>query len=114
VRGQAAINSEVVTRLSRGDNVTVLEEITLKKPKPDEPGKWARIAFPTNAHVWVHSKFVDAANKTVLPAKLNARSGPGENYSVVGRLHGGETVKELSVKNEWLEIEPPANAYAFI
>ena len=114
VRGRAAINSEVVTHLSKGDNVTVLEEITLKKPKLDEPAKWARIAFPTKAHVWVHGSFVDATNKTVLPAKLNLRSGPGENYSVVGLLQRGETVKEVSVKNEWLEIEAPANAYAFV
>src|SRR6266478_1196380 len=46
VRGQAAINSEVVVRLKRGDRVNVLEEVTLKKPKADEPSKWARIALP--------------------------------------------------------------------
>ncbi len=114
VRGRAAINSEVVAHLSKGDNVTVLEEITLAKPKLDEPAQWARIAFPTNVHVWVHSLFVDATNKTVVPAKLNLRSGPGENYSVIGLLQRGETVKEVGVKNEWLEIEAPANAYAFV
>ncbi|MBI3849240.1 MAG: SH3 domain-containing protein [Verrucomicrobia bacterium] len=114
VRGRAAINSEVVTHLNLGDNVTVLEEITLKKPKQDEPARWARIAFPTSAHVWVHGSFVDATNKTVLPAKLNVRSGPGENYSVVGLLQRGETVKQAGAKNEWLEIDAPTNAYAFV
>jgi hypothetical protein len=39
VRGQAAINSEIVTHLKRGDLVTVLEEVTLKKPRTDELGE---------------------------------------------------------------------------
>src|ERR1043165_4279249 len=43
VRGQADINSEVVIRLKKGDQVSILEEITLKKTKVDEPDKWARI-----------------------------------------------------------------------
>jgi uncharacterized protein YgiM (DUF1202 family) len=114
VRGQAAINSEVIIRLNRGDSVTVLEEITLKKPKLDEPANWARIAFPTNAHVWVHGSFVDATSKAVLPAKLNVRTGPGENYSVVGQLQRGETITEISAKDQWLEIQAPTNAHAFI
>src|SRR5262245_8715697 len=84
VRGQAAINSDVITRLKKGDVVTVLEEVTLKKPKTDEPAKWARIALPTNSAVWAHSSFIDPANKTVVPKRLNLRSGPGENYSIVG------------------------------
>src|SRR5262245_55893043 len=84
VSGKAAISSEVITRLKKGDTVTVLEEVTLKKPKTDEPAKWARIALPTNSAVWVHNSFLDPANKTVVPKRLNLRSGPGENYSVVG------------------------------
>jgi uncharacterized protein YgiM (DUF1202 family) len=114
VRGQAGINSEVVARLNRGDNVTVLEEITLKKPKLDEPANWARIAFPTNAPVYVHGSFVDPTSKTVLPAKLNVRTGPGENYSVVGQLQRGEAITAISVKAQWLQIQPPTNAFAFI
>src|SRR5687768_11700294 len=49
VRGKAAINSEIVARLTRGERVNVLEEVTLKKPKQDEPAKWAKISLPTNA-----------------------------------------------------------------
>src|SRR4029434_8154330 len=64
VRGKAAISSEVVTRLKKGDTVTVLEEVTLKKPKADEPAKWARIALPTNSAVWVHTSFIEPATKT--------------------------------------------------
>jgi uncharacterized protein YgiM (DUF1202 family) len=50
----------------------------------------------------------------VKPSKLNIRGGPGENYSVIGLLHKGDTVKDISTKGDWTEIEPPAGAYAFV
>jgi uncharacterized protein YgiM (DUF1202 family) len=58
--------------------------------------------------------FIDATNKTVLPNKLNVRAGPGENYSVVGSLVKGDSVKEIITRGDWMEIEPPPNACAFI
>ena len=89
VRGQAAINSEVVARLQKNQPITLLEEITLKKPKQDEPARWYRIALPPDVGVWVQSSYVDADSKKVKPRRLNIRSGPGENYSVLGRLEQG-------------------------
>jgi uncharacterized protein YgiM (DUF1202 family) len=114
VRGQAAINSDVVAHLKRGDHVTVLEEVTLKRPKTDEPAKWARIALPTNTTVWVNASFIDAANKTVVPKKLKLRSGPGENYSVLGIIQKGSAVNAIESKGDWMRIEPPAEASAFV
>jgi len=114
VRGQASINSEVVTHLKKGDAITVLEEVTLKSPKQDEPARWYRIAVPTNVSVWVHSSFVDSSSGTVKANRLNLRGGPGENYSVVGRLDKGAAVKVIDTKGSWMKIEPPTNAYAFV
>ena len=114
VRGQAKLNSEVVTRLSKGQNVTVIEEIIHNNSGPEEPSAWARIALPTDVHVWINTGYIDAANKTVKPKKLNVRGGPGENFSVLGRLERGETVHQVSTKGEWTEIEAPTNAYAFV
>jgi uncharacterized protein YgiM (DUF1202 family) len=114
VRGQASLKGEVIAHLHRGDAVTVLEQINLQKHKVDEPAQWAKIAFPTNAHVWVSAKYIDAANKTVLPKKLSLRAGPGENFSVVGLIEHGATVSEISNKGSWMEIEPTTNAYAFV
>jgi uncharacterized protein YgiM (DUF1202 family) len=114
VRGQASFKGEVITRLSQGSPVTVLEQINLQKHKPGEPAQWAKIAFPTNANVWVNAKYIDADTKTVKPKKLNLRAGPGENYSVVGLIERGATVSEISNKGNWMEIEPLTNAYAFV
>src|SRR5882724_8159941 len=113
VRGQAKLKSEVVTRINKGQAVNVLEEVVLKDSGPEEPSAWAKILLPPGAHVWVNTSFIDA-NKTVRPKKLNIRSGPGENYSVLGTLNHGDAVKEMGSKAEWTEVEPPSGAYAFV
>src|SRR5580765_3811150 len=114
VRGQPKLNSEVVTRLSKDQKVTVIAEITRNHSGPDEPSAWAKIALPSDAHVWVNGGFIDPSNKTVKSKKLNVRGGPGENFSVLGRLERGEAVSQVSVKGDWIEIEAPTNSYAFV
>jgi uncharacterized protein YgiM (DUF1202 family) len=114
VRGKAGIKGEVLTRMTNGEPVTVIEEITLKHSGPEEPSAWAKIVLPEKAHAWVNTAYIDATNKTVRPKKLNLRGGPGENYSVIGTLQQGDPVKEVSTKGEWTEIETITNAYAFM
>lgn len=114
IRGKASLKSEVVGRLNKGQSVTVLEEITRNNSGPDEPSAWAKIVLPPDSHVWVNTSFIDPANKTVKPKRLNFRSGPGERFSVLGRLEQGEIVKDVSTKGEWTEIEAPTNGYAFV
>jgi SH3-like domain-containing protein len=92
----------------------VIEEIVRNNSGPDEPSAWAKIVLPPGAHVWVNTAYIDASNQTVKPKKLNLRSGPGENYSVIGLLHRGDAVKTMTTKGDWTEIEPPASAYAFM
>jgi len=104
----------VVGKLAKGQQVTVLEEVKLKNSAVDEPSAWAKIVLPTNILVWANTSFIDPANKTVKPKKLNVRSGPGENYSVLGTLKQGDTVKDVSTKGDWTQIEAPADAYAFV
>ncbi|MBI3192485.1 MAG: SH3 domain-containing protein, partial [Pedosphaera parvula] len=114
VRGEATLNGEVITQLRQGEKVTVLEEITVEKPKPGEPAKWARILLPSNTPVWIHTLFLDPETKTVKASRLNVRSGPGENFSVLCRLEQGATVKEIRTVGHWMEIEPPATASAYV
>jgi hypothetical protein len=64
--------------------------------------------------VWVHTSFIDSNKKTVIPKKLNLRTGPGENYSVIGQITNGVAVSEIETKGEWTRIEPPAHSYAFV
>jgi len=112
VRGQAKINSEVIGHLQKNDAVTILEEITLKKPKQDEPARWYRIALPTNVAAWVHNSFIEDGK--VKPRRLNVRGGPGENYSILGRLERGAPLTVLDKKGDWTKIEPPTNSFGFV
>lgn len=114
IRGQATTRSEVVGRLTNGEPVVVIEEITRVNTKADEPSVWAKIVLPGDKHLWVSGQFVDAVSKTVKVKKLNLRTGPGENYSVAGILLKGDTVNEIGLTNGWLEVASPTNAYAFV
>jgi uncharacterized protein YgiM (DUF1202 family) len=114
VRGQGKLNSEIITHMTNGESVSVIEEIHLTRSAAEEPSAWARIVLPEKAHVWVNSFYVDQTNNTVRAKKLNLRSGPGENFSVVGSVQQGDPIKEISRKNPWIEIENPGNAYAFM
>jgi uncharacterized protein YgiM (DUF1202 family) len=113
VRAQARINSEVVYKLQQGDTVTVMKEVVLPHPKTDEPANWVQIILPASTPVWVSGGYLDS-NDVVKPSKLNVRSGPGENFSVVGVLHKGDAVKSLHTKEGWTQIEAPTNAFGFV
>jgi uncharacterized protein YgiM (DUF1202 family) len=113
VRSKAGLVGEVVTRMTNGEPVTVVEEIHLKKSGPEEPSAWAKILLPPDAHVWVKSSLIDS-NNTVEPKKVNLRAGPGENYGVVGTLERGDAVQTMETKGDWTQIQAPTNAYAFM
>ncbi|MGB7748056.1 MAG: SH3 domain-containing protein [Verrucomicrobiia bacterium] len=113
-RGQAGLKGEVVAHLKKGDAVTILGQINLDKHKAGEPAQWAKIALPSSTHAWVKSSYIDATSKTVLPKKLNLRAGPGENFSVLGVIERGTAVNPVTTKGEWIQIEPPANSFAFV
>ena len=114
VRAQASQSSEVITQLKKGETVTVLEEVTPKKHARGEPAKWAKIQLASNTPVWVYAPYIETTNHTVNIRRLNLRAGPGENFSVIGRLERGAEVKEIRTEANWMEIEAPTNAYAFV
>lgn len=114
VRGKASLNSEVVTQLSQGDTVTVLEEIPVPDAKAGEPSRWAKIQLPAGMTVFVFAPYIDTGTRSVKVSRLNLRGGPGENFSVLGRIPRGTPVKEVQTTASWMEIQAPEEAYAFV
>jgi uncharacterized protein YgiM (DUF1202 family) len=114
MRGQAGVKGEVIGHLKKGDTVTVLSQINLDKHALDEPAQWAKILLPTGTTVWIHDHFIDTTTKTVTASRLNLRGGPGENFSVLGVLEKGQTVNQLSTKGNWIEIQAPDTAFAYV
>jgi hypothetical protein len=114
VRGKPSLKGEVVTQLDMGETVVVLEEIPVTSPAAGEPGRWARIQLPANTPVYVFAPYIDPLDKTVKVSRLNLRAGPGEGYGVLGRIPRGARVKELRTTNNWMEIEAPSDAFAYV
>lgn len=113
VRGRSTIVSEALTKLNKGEMVTIIEQVENKWAKGDDMKQWAHITYPSNAPVWIFASFVDS-NRVVTVPKLNLRGGPGENYSVVGRLTKGATVSEIRTKGEWMQVQPTPGCSAFV
>ncbi len=113
-RARPDVDSEVVAHLKSKDVVRVIEEVTPKSIGPGEPSRWAKIAWPDGAAVWVYADFLDQKASTVKVAKLNLRGGPTENHSVVGTLERGASVRKLEAKGDWWKIEAPAGAVAYV
>ena len=74
VRSQPAFAGERIIPVVKGQLVTVLEQITLARPKLNEPTNWARITLPTNAAVWVFTDYVDTNTMTISRARVNVRA----------------------------------------
>ena len=114
LRGQAGLKGEVVGHLKKGDAVTIISQINLDKHAAGEPAQWAKVLLPGDTKAWINAHFVDASNNIVSSKKLNLRAGPSENYSVIGLLQKGEAFTPLTVKGDWIEIEAPKTAFAFV
>lgn len=116
VRGKASLQGEVITQLSKGESVVILEEISGAGPKKETeaPPAWLKIKMPANTPVWVNASHVDPASKSVTVRRLNIRGGAGENYSVLGVLDKGSILKEIRTVGDWMEIEAPTNTFGFV
>jgi uncharacterized protein YgiM (DUF1202 family) len=113
VRDEPTLTADVVARLSRGEMVTIFEQMTVSKPKAGEPAGWSRISLPTNAAAWVFAEYVDA--KTMKTTRrLNVRGGPGENFKSLVLLDKGAEVTEIKRAQGWIQILPPSTAFGFV
>ena len=111
VRGQAYINSEVVTQLQEGDRVVIIEKVKASRPSGKHTD-WYKIALPSSTPVWVHGKYV--VDGKVTATRLNVRSGPGENFSVLGRVQKDAAVTEIRRVDPWVEIESPESTHGYV
>ena len=112
VRARASLIGARVTQLRKGDKVSVLAKVSVAPPRKNEPVDWLRIVMPAAGQTWVYLGFVEEGKVTV--SKLNVRAGDGERFSIVGHLAKGDAVKEKRTAGDWIEIEHPVGAHAYI
>jgi len=112
VRARASLIGERVAQLRKGDSVKVLARVKIGAAKEGEPSEWLMIAMPAGGQTWVYMAFVKDSKITV--NRLNVRAGGSEQFGIVGRLAKGDIVKEKRSSGDWIEIEHPDGAYAFV
>ena len=112
VRARASLIGERVTQLRKEDTVTVLATVKIDPPKEGEPAEWLKIAMPAGGQTWVHMAFVKEGKVTA--NKLNVRAGGSERFSIVAHLAKDDEVKEKRTSGDWIEIEHPEGAHAFV
>lgn len=112
VRARASLIGERVTQLRKEDTVTVLATVKIDPPKEGEPAEWLKIAMPAGGQTWVHIAFVKEGKVTA--NKLNVRAGGSEQFSIVAHLAKDDEVKEKRTSGDWIEIEHPEGAHAFV
>jgi len=102
LRAKSDLQSETVGQLSEG---TMLKVISVE-------GEWLQVVPPDETDFWIHKDFVE--NDIVLVNKLNARSGAGINYNVVGTFAKGEKVVRRGSFGEWVKVAPSADASLWV
>jgi hypothetical protein len=103
LRAAPELNSVLIDRAMSGDLLTL---------KDNSQKDWVGVAPPSDIDVWVHSEFV--LDGEVLPARLNLRSGPSLNHSVVGVVDGGKKLTIRGNVGEWLRVAPPEETVVWI
>jgi len=74
--------------------------------------EWVGVRPPESIDLWVHRKFLQ--DDTVLPAKLNIRSGPSLSHEVVGVVQRGDKLTVRGNLDGWIKIAPPAGTTVWI
>ena len=102
LRAKANLESETVTQVAADQMLTVRSV----------EDTWVQVVPPSSTDFWVHKEFV--SEDTVLVNRLNARSGAGINYHVVGSFSKGDKVERRGSFGEWLKVGAPDDASLWV
>ena len=102
LRAQPDINSELLDRAMLG------EEFIFK----DKTNGWVAVEAPGSLDFWVAKQYVQ--DGVVQPPRLNVRSGPSQNYSVVCVVNKGDSLSLRGEFSDWLKIAPPVGSCVWI
>ena len=104
VRSGAGTNYSIISKVYKGDNLDVI----------GSSNGWYKIELSNGKTGWVSGDYVSVGNSststekkkgTVTTDTLNVRSGAGTNYSVISKVHKGDTVNIIGSSNGWYKIE---------
>lgn len=103
LRAGPAITEVLLDRAMEGDELQL---------KDNSNAEWVGVVPPDTVDLWVHGDYI--RDGAVVPEKLNVRSGPSLNHSVVGVLTNGQPVTVRGEVADWLRIAPADEATVWI
>jgi hypothetical protein len=103
LRAAPEITAVLLDRMMSGDKLVLTD---------NSNPEWVGVVPPETVDLWVHSEFIK--NGSVIPPKLNVRSGPSLNHSIVGVLTNGQAVTVRKELAEWVCIAPTSDSTAWI
>jgi len=102
LRAKPDLNSELLDHAMRDEELVFL----------GKTNGWVAVQTPGSLGLWVSGQYVQ--NGVVQPSRLNVRSGPSQNYSVVCVVNKGDSVALRGEFNDWLKIAPPDGSRVWI
>ena len=121
-RSNRAYVGETGAPVFAAQSVTAASLGTLKSKSPIRVLRvqegWAEINAPRGVQVWIYGKFVSANTgiATITGSSVRLRSTPSTDSGsiVLGEVNKGQRVRVLRVKNDWKQIEAPADLKIWI
>jgi len=125
VRAEPSLKAEILGKIGQTDKYEVLDKQT----------EWVKIRYADDTVGWVYRQYIeyeksqpvkDAEKKAVAVAQLkqatqvkivdvtNLRSGPGTDYSIVGKAKPGTTYPIVDTEGEWYQVALPNKSKAYI
>ncbi len=125
VRSGPGTGNSVIGRLPAGSSVIILEK--------DASGAWYKVTSSAfSGEGWVSASYISAggaapaaaasaapastgsSTATIRGTRINVRSGPGTNYSVIGSLTAGTNVQVANTSGGWLQINLPSGGQGYV
>ncbi|MDP2938885.1 MAG: SH3 domain-containing protein [Candidatus Omnitrophota bacterium] len=106
VRAGANTNFEILSKLAVNERVTVLSKSY----------EWYKISLPKDSVCYINERYVKITDSEyiVTANRVNLRAKPGENFTVIGWVDKGQTVKILKKTGNWYGIEPLGNCVGWV
>ncbi len=107
VRSGANTNFEIVSKLSQGEKIVVL----------GKSYEWYKIQLPLRSNAFIRADYIKEMGDhggEIVGSKVNIRSKPDSNASVLGQLSKGDVVKLTQKANDWWQIQPPSGTVAWV
>lgn len=98
-RKGASTSYSIITKINKGSSIEVL----------GVSGKWIKAKYNGNTG-YIYNSYVEGYNQNTITkyvkatVGLNVRKGPSTDYSKLGKLSYGSSVKVLSISNGWAKI----------